>query len=84
MATHERNGEASDTQSGNIQDNTQESLKSKQSEEPHFGKALAHRALYGANSSSNRRGGGRKVGTNDARAPPSRLSKVSSAEEEEK
>ncbi|EXB95708.1 hypothetical protein L484_007458 [Morus notabilis] len=83
MATHKRNGEASDTQSGNVQDNTQESLKSKQPEEPHFGKALAHRALYGANSSS-RRSGGRKLGTNDARAPPSRLSKVSSAEEEEK
>ncbi|GMN52351.1 hypothetical protein TIFTF001_021496 [Ficus carica] len=82
MATQKGNGEVSDTQSGNIQDSTQESLKSKQSEDLHFGKALAHRALYGASSSGSRSSGVRKLRINDARAQPSRLSKVSLAEEE--
>ncbi|KAJ4838638.1 hypothetical protein Tsubulata_004231 [Turnera subulata] len=48
---------------------------------PRFGKALAHRALYGSGS---RQGGGRKARANDARALPSRLSKVSLADDTEK
>ena len=83
MASEKGNAEVSDTHSSSIQANTSEqSSKSKQSEEPHFGKALAHRALYGA-SSSGRRSGGRKLRVNDVKAQPSRLSKVSLADNEE-
>nr|GMD26791.1 hypothetical protein A4A49_04505 [Ipomoea batatas] len=46
--------------------------------EYHLGKALAHRAIYGS-----RRGRGRKTRSTDNKSPPSRLSKVSSADEAE-
>ncbi|XVF80641.1 hypothetical protein PTKIN_Ptkin15bG0090400 [Pterospermum kingtungense] len=46
----------------------------------HFSKALAHRAVYG--SSSRRGSGSRKVRSNDARSLPSRLSKVSLADDD--
>lgn len=51
---------------------------SKEQRKSNFGKALAHRALYG---SSSRRG--RKDTTNNARTLPSRLSKVSLADDTE-
>lgn len=63
------------------QDNATQRLQpadSKEQRKSSFGKALAHRALYG---SSSRRG--RKDTTNNARTLPSRLSKVSLADDTE-
>lgn len=78
MATEKANAEVSQTPSSSTQDNsTDQSENSKQSATPYFGKALAHRALYG---SSSRRSGSRKVRTSDVKSLPSRLSKVSLAE----
>ncbi|KAF5741546.1 hypothetical protein HS088_TW10G00546 [Tripterygium wilfordii] len=54
------------------------SLVSNQTKDYHYGKALAHRALHG---SSSQRGVNRKVRTNDAMASPSRLSKVTLADD---
>ncbi|KAF3436514.1 hypothetical protein FNV43_RR23606 [Rhamnella rubrinervis] len=71
MATEKGNAEVSDTHSVSNQDNS--------IEQTHFGKALAHRAVYGSRS----RSGGRSR-TNDAKTQPSRLSKVSLAAEQEK
>lgn len=76
MATENTNAEVSHSKSSSIQDNSSEqSPSSKRSSTPHFGKALAIRALYG--SSSSRSTGSRKVRANDVKALPSRLSKVS-------
>ncbi|KAJ0112085.1 hypothetical protein Patl1_00921 [Pistacia atlantica] len=50
------------------------------SEKSDLGKTLAHRAVYGTSS---RRGGSRKERTNDVRTLPSRLSKVSLADDTE-
>ncbi|KAM6541498.1 hypothetical protein CsatB_005945 [Cannabis sativa] len=83
MATEKETTEVSDIQNDrrSIHENTERLSKCKQSsEELHFGKALAHRALYGAGSGSGHR---RKLRINDVKAQPSRLSKVSLAEEEE-
>ncbi|KAK4558956.1 hypothetical protein RGQ29_008272 [Quercus rubra] len=78
MATEKANAEVSQTPSSSTQDNsTDQSENSKQSATPYFGKALAHRALYGSGSRSS---GSRKVRTNDVKSLPSRLSKVSLAE----
>lgn len=78
MATEKANAEVSQTPSSSTQDNsTNQSENSKQSATPYFGKALAHRALYGSGSRSS---GSRKVRTNDVKSLPSRLSKVSLAE----
>lgn len=78
MATEKANAEVSQTPSSSTQDNsTEQSENSKQSATPYFGKALAHRALYGSGSRSS---GSRKVRTNDVKSLPSRLSKVSLAE----
>ncbi|KAB2021467.1 hypothetical protein ERO13_D07G131300v2 [Gossypium hirsutum] len=64
------------------QNSTERSISSTQdSTKFHLSKALARRAVYG--SSSRRGTGNRKVRGNDARALPSRLSKVSLAEDED-
>lgn len=85
MATEQGNAEVSDTQNDDIQNNSTEQPPSrKESRKPNFGKALAHRAVYGSGS---RRAGSRKDRTSDVRTLPSRLSKVSLAkytEDEEK
>ncbi|KAK9983838.1 hypothetical protein SO802_033363 [Lithocarpus litseifolius] len=53
MATEKANAEVSQTPSSSTQDNsTNQSENSKQSATPYFGKALAHRALYGSGSRS--------------------------------
>ncbi|KAJ7973031.1 Heparan-alpha-glucosaminide N-acetyltransferase [Quillaja saponaria] len=66
----------SDTNSCGIQDNSiEQSTNRQQSENTHFGKALAHRAVY---ASTSRR---RKVRIQDVRTLPSRLSKVSMADD---
>lgn len=46
-----------------------------------LGKALAHRAIYGSGSGGRRRGRGRNARSTDNKSPPSRLSKVSSADD---
>ncbi|KAE8009409.1 hypothetical protein FH972_005846 [Carpinus fangiana] len=75
MATENTNAEVSHSKSSSIQDNSSEqSPSSKRSSTPHFGKALAFRALFGSRS---RRTGSRKDRANDVKASPSRLSKVS-------
>ncbi|KAJ6940880.1 hypothetical protein NC651_006873 [Populus alba x Populus x berolinensis] len=78
MATEKADVEVSDTNDDNIQNtSTQTSVNSETptSAVPRFGKALAHRALYG---SSSRHGGSRKARSSDVKTLPSRLSKVSS------
>ncbi|CAK7348376.1 unnamed protein product [Dovyalis caffra] len=83
MATEKANVEVSDTNNDNHQNtSTQTSVNSEtpSSAVPRFGKALAHRALYGSGS---RHGGSRKARTNDAKTSPSRLSKVSLADHRE-
>ncbi|TXG63338.1 hypothetical protein EZV62_010332 [Acer yangbiense] len=78
MATEKGKAEVSDTYSDSIQSNSSEQPPNrKESRKPNFGKALAHRAVYG---SGTRRAGSRKDRTNDARTLPSRLSKVSLAD----
>lgn len=82
MASEKANAEISDTSNGGgLQDDITD-------RSPHgnfstryqqFGKALAHRALYG---SSSRRAGGRRLRTNDVKTLPSRLSKVSLADDD--
>lgn len=81
MATHKAQAEISGSNSGSSQDYLAErSSNSKETDQCHVGKALVHRALFG---SSRRRAGGRKVRTNDtARTSPSRLSRVSLADDE--
>ncbi|KAJ6940879.1 hypothetical protein NC651_006873 [Populus alba x Populus x berolinensis] len=75
MATEKADVEVSDTNDDNIQNtSTQTSVNSETptSAVPRFGKALAHRALYG---SSSRHGGSRKARSSDVKTLPSRLSK---------
>lgn len=81
MASEKGNVEASETNSSYFQDSsTEQQAHGKQkSREPHFAKALAYRALY--SSSTSHHGGARKVRDNDGITKPSRLSKVSSADE---
>ncbi|KAK9282245.1 hypothetical protein L1049_005159 [Liquidambar formosana] len=82
MATEKANAEVSNTYSGSSQDiSVERSPGNKESAYHHLGKALAHRALHG---SSSRHTGSRKVRTNDVRMLPSRLSKVSLADESHK
>ncbi|OMO82043.1 hypothetical protein COLO4_23271 [Corchorus olitorius] len=73
-----------DTQSYNTEENrTERSASSHESTKfVHFSKALAHRAVYGG-SSSRRSSGTRKIRSNDARTLPSRLSKVSLADDDD-
>ncbi|EEF47303.1 conserved hypothetical protein [Ricinus communis] len=82
MATEKANAEVSNTHTdGNQEKSAESSSNSKEfTAPPRFGKALAHRALYG---SSSRRAGSRKVRDNDTRTLPSRLSNVSLADDEE-
>ncbi|KAF9688140.1 hypothetical protein SADUNF_Sadunf02G0166200 [Salix dunnii] len=79
MTTEKTDIEVSDTTNDSIQNTTtQTSVNSETptSVVPRFGKALAHRALYG---SSSRHGGSRKARSSDVKTSPSRLSKVSLA-----
>ena len=81
MATEKGNGELISDGSFNMQDDSiaqQYSSNSKQSENGHLGKAVAYRAVYGSYSSS--RSGTRNARNSDARMLPSRLSKVSVAD----
>ncbi|XVF32855.1 hypothetical protein REPUB_Repub17cG0118600 [Reevesia pubescens] len=79
MATEKAN--ADQTQSYSSEENsTERSTSSQESAKFHFSKALAHRAVYA--SSSRRSTGSRGVGSNDARTLPSRLSKVSLADDD--
>ncbi|KAJ6404141.1 hypothetical protein OIU84_012348 [Salix udensis] len=84
MTTEKTDIEVSDTTSDSIQNTpTQTSVNSETptSAAPRFGKALAHRALYG---SSSRHGGSRKGRSSDVKTTsPSRLSKVSLANDAE-
>ncbi|KAL9360354.1 hypothetical protein Peur_048477 [Populus x canadensis] len=83
MATEKADVEVSDTNNDGIQNtSTQTSVNSETptSAVPRFGKALAHRALYG---SSSRHGGSRKARSSDVKTLPSRLSKVSLADDTE-
>ncbi|KAK2649586.1 hypothetical protein Ddye_017075 [Dipteronia dyeriana] len=78
MATEKGKAEVSDTHNDSIQSNSSEQPPGrKEPRKPNFGKALAHRAVYG---SGTRRAGSRKDRTNDVRTLPSRLSKVSLAD----
>lgn len=87
MATENTNAEVSlshtksSSSSSIIQDNsTEQSPISKRSAtSSHFGKALAFRAVYGSSSNHT---GSRKVRANDVKALPSRLSKVSSPDQD--
>ncbi|XVF72701.1 hypothetical protein PTKIN_Ptkin12aG0141400 [Pterospermum kingtungense] len=80
MATEKSNANDQTQSYCNEENSTERSASSKESDKFHFSKALAHRAVYG---SSSRRGiGGRKVRINDARTLPSRLSKVSLADDD--
>ncbi|CAN4093011.1 unnamed protein product [Withania somnifera] len=66
-------------QCGDGETREQDHTKSSRSEYRLLGKALAHRAVFGSGS---RRGRARKVrNTNDLKTLPSRLSKVSLADE---
>ncbi|KAG6785059.1 hypothetical protein POTOM_010782 [Populus tomentosa] len=83
MATEKADVEVSDTNNDGIQNtSTETSVNSETptSAVPRFGKALAHRALYG---SSSRHGGSRKARSSDVKTLPSRLSKVSVADDTE-
>ncbi|KAI5599194.1 hypothetical protein BDE02_02G182100 [Populus trichocarpa] len=83
MATEKADVEVSDTNNDGIQNtSTHTSVNSETptSAVPRFGKALAHRALYG---SSSRHGGSRKARSSDVKTLPSRLSKVSLADDTE-
>ncbi|EOX95211.1 Uncharacterized protein TCM_004762 [Theobroma cacao] len=82
MATEKANYDQTvDTQNYHTQENsTERSASSQGSAKFHFSKALAHRAVYG--SSSRRSTGSRKVRSTDARTLPSRLSKVSLADDD--
>ncbi|KAF5726353.1 hypothetical protein HS088_TW22G00030 [Tripterygium wilfordii] len=87
MATEER---GSDVDTGTHKEGIQEHLNvndpsvlaSNETKKSHLGKALAHRALHA--SSTRRSGGSRKVRTNDTMALPSRLSKVTLADDADK
>ncbi|OAY61892.1 hypothetical protein MANES_01G225100v8 [Manihot esculenta] len=77
MATEKANVQVLDTDNESNQQNiTEPSANSKG-----FAKALAHRAVYG---SSSRGAGSRKVRNNDVKTLPSRLNRVSLADEAEK
>lgn len=79
MATEKARDEISGGNSGSNQDCAAERMSNyRENVECHLGKMLAQRAVFG---SSHRRAGGRKVGTNDARMSPSRLSRVSLPDE---
>ncbi|KAJ4727762.1 hypothetical protein OWV82_000807 [Melia azedarach] len=84
MATEKAKAEVSDNYNDSIQDTSMGQQQAPDGKEPrksNFGKALAHRALYGSGS---RHAGSRKERTNDAsRTLPSRLSKVSLADDTE-
>ncbi|GFZ04556.1 hypothetical protein Acr_17g0001280 [Actinidia rufa] len=78
MATEKANAEISGSSEGN---SAERSLNTKETGQSHLGRALVHRALYG---SSSRRGGRRKVRAIETRTSPSRLSRVSLADETQK
>ncbi|XVF22130.1 hypothetical protein REPUB_Repub12eG0147400 [Reevesia pubescens] len=78
MATERAN--ADQTMHTQTYSNVENSTERGESTKFHFSKALAHRAVYG--SSSRRGTGSRKVRNNDARILPSRLSKVSLADDD--
>lgn len=73
MATEQGNAEVAEIQSSS----SEQPPSRKEARKPNFGKALAHRAVYGSVS---RRAVSRKDRTDDVRTLPSRLSKVSLAE----
>ncbi|XWS31787.1 hypothetical protein CRYUN_Cryun23aG0106100 [Craigia yunnanensis] len=79
MATEKANADQTQTYSTE-ENSTERSASSQESAKFHFSKALAHRAVY---CSSGRRGtGSRMVRSNEARTLPSRLSKVSLADDD--
>ncbi|KAG2697580.1 hypothetical protein I3843_07G112600 [Carya illinoinensis] len=81
MATEKENAEISNTKSSSIGDSSTEQSANRKRPATifYFGKALAHRALHGPSS---RRTGSRNVRTTDIRTLPSRLSKVSLADDQ--
>lgn len=84
MATDKQYNVNSDIHSSSDHDEGDERLKESGDKSPEIefsrmGKALAHRALYGSNT--NRRGKSRKFRNQDIKTLPSRLSKVSLADE---
>ncbi|GLT42607.1 hypothetical protein SLA2020_165980 [Shorea laevis] len=82
MASEKPGVEVADTHDEISQENSEDRSTAGQSTQfHHFSKALAHRAVYGPSS---RRDGSKKVKTSDVRTLPSRLSKVSLADDADK
>ncbi|XVE73392.1 hypothetical protein DITRI_Ditri11bG0114400 [Diplodiscus trichospermus] len=80
MATQKATSDHTHTYSSSEEDTTERSASGQESAKYHFSKALAHRAVYG--SSGRRSTPNRKVRSNEAKTLPSRLSKVSLADDD--